>query len=512
MKNLLLSITLLSSLGVSAQLTASEEKEIQSIEQEIQFAKHDSVIVNSWIAWDNIIWRVDPELDFDLNKKVEELCQKNLKKSLSEAEKEFFSKNKAKALHNFGIVFYERGDYAKAVNYFSQSLKLKEELDDPRGEAASINNIGNIYLEQNNFEKAEEFYRRSLSISRTLEDDVGISSALSNIGLIYAGQKEYEKAIDHQTQSLEIRKKNQDKAGMAVCLSNIGQVYNEKGDHEQALVYYTEGLKLYQEENDAQGIAMSYSDFGLIYFKQGNHTKAIEFGKKSLALAQKRGTIMQESYTYKTLYQSYEETKDYKKVYEMHQFYIDIRGSLDSEENQKEMIRQEFQYSYDQKAAADSVKAVLAVKVKDASAKAHKKADDLKRQLEAKQERQQRTFLYGGLIIALLFGGFAFNRFRATSAHKRTIEGQKQLVDKAFNELEEKKTEILDSINYAKRIQNAILPSASVVKEYLKDSFILYKPKDIVAGDFYWLEFKDNKILFATADCTDMVFLGQWRV
>ena len=69
-------------------------------------------------------------------------------------------------------------------------------------------------------------------------------------------------------------------------------------------------------------------------------------------------------------------------------------------------------------------------------------------------------------------------------------------------QLELKSQEILDSINYAKRIQSAILPSGKVVKEYLNESFILYKPKDIVAGDFYWLEQKGKLVLFAAADCT----------
>jgi len=72
---------------------------------------------------------------------------------------------------------------------------------------------------------------------------------------------------------------------------------------------------------------------------------------------------------------------------------------------------------------------------------------------------------------------------------------QKELV-------EEKNTEILDSINYAKRIQSAILPPLKIVKEYLQESFILYKPKDVVAGDFYWMEHTNNKVLFAAADCT----------
>jgi serine phosphatase RsbU (regulator of sigma subunit) len=63
-------------------------------------------------------------------------------------------------------------------------------------------------------------------------------------------------------------------------------------------------------------------------------------------------------------------------------------------------------------------------------------------------------------------------------------------------------TDITDSISYAKNIQTAILPSKKIIKKLLRESFIYYKPKDIVAGDFYWLQERNNKVLFAAADCT----------
>lgn len=75
------------------------------------------------------------------------------------------------------------------------------------------------------------------------------------------------------------------------------------------------------------------------------------------------------------------------------------------------------------------------------------------------------------------------------------IRYQKEKIEQAHHEIK-------DSIAYAKRIQSAILPPQKLVKEYLKDSFILYKPKDVVAGDFYWMAHNDGKVLFAAADCT----------
>ena len=112
------------------------------------------------------------------------------------------------------------------------------------------------------------------------------------------------------------------------------------------------------------------------------------------------------------------------------------------------------------------------------------------------------------LIVIFVIGVIAFwNRSLKKEIRKRIeveeklqtslqeIQYQKLIVD-------EKSQEITDSIQYAKRIQSAILPSSKVIDEFLKDSFVLYKPKDIVAGDFYWLEAKEDRILFAAADCT----------
>ena len=501
MKHLLVLIGFLTSLGVNAQLSSDQSKQIDSLKQVITTAANDSTVINAWIAWDDIIWSVDPDLDFQLNNKIKVSCASNLKKSNSKKEKEFYKRNYAKALHNFGSIFYGKGDYAKAISYFTQSLKLKEEIGDLRGAAASINNIGNIYLERGNAKKAKEYYLRTLEISKTLKDKNAIASALSNIGLTCSNEEDFENAIHYQRKSLEIRKETGDKKGMAACLSNIGQVYNEKGEYDKALDFYSQGLKLYEEIGDKHGIGLSHNDFGLTYFLQGNYGKAIEFSNRALLVAKERGAKVQEKDTYKVLFQSYEAIKNYKKALEMHKFYTELKDSLDSEENQQEIIRQEFKYSYEKKAAADSVKAALADKVKDASLAAER-AENRQHMLEAKQLEQQKYVMFAGLGIALLFGGVVYNRFRKTSKQKRTIEDQKQQVDKAFEELEEKNTEILDSINYAKRIQNAILPSAAVMKEHLKESFVFYKPKAIVAGDFYWLEHKDDKILFAVADCT----------
>jgi len=111
------------------------------------------------------------------------------------------------------------------------------------------------------------------------------------------------------------------------------------------------------------------------------------------------------------------------------------------------------------------------------------------------------SFIYNNFNYVLIFAfistivesQFFWNQFT-----KRQLEVNEIL----RSDLETKNKEITDSIEYALRIQSAILPPQKIVKQYLENSFILYKPKDIVAGDFYWMETIDDVILFAACDCT----------
>ena len=93
----------------------------------------------------------------------------------------------------------------------------------------------------------------------------------------------------------------------------------------------------------------------------------------------------------------------------------------------------------------------------------------------------------------VIYVTYMFLKTRKTA--EKQINLQKSL-------LENKNKEVTDSINYAQRIQKAILPSHRLMESYLPKSFVLYLPKDIVSGDFYWVEKKGNKVFFAVADCT----------
>jgi len=544
MKNLLYIFLVLPLAGI-AQISAGKQAKVDSLQQVIKMANDDSIVVKSWIAWDNMIYAIDPDLDFVLNYKIDSLCSVNLNKNLSNSARFFFHKAQGNALNVLGIVFNQRGDYSKAIDYYTKSFTSQEKIGNKKGMVNAINNAGFIYQKQGNFAKAVNHYAKGLNIAEEIGSKKGISDSYNNLGLINYEQGDYFKAIDYYTKCLAIREEIEDKRGMGSCFNNIGIIYSDQGDFEKTFDYYTKSLKIAEELGDESFMANTYNNFGAAYQRKGNNVKAIDYYTKSLAIqesigdqngmsstlnnignihyeqndyveaknyslralniAQKIGMPLKTQNASQVLSLIYQKLGNYKEGLAMYQLYINMRDSILSEANQKEVIRQEYKYQYEKQ--ADST-AIEQLKKDELALAEEKRKEDI-----ATKENEKNNLIIGsgagGLGLVLLFTVFVVNRLRITRKQKDIIETQKSeveeqkgVVEKAHEQLEEKNTEIMDSIAYAKRIQSAILPPTKLVKEYLSESFILYKPKDIVAGDFYWMEHKDNQVLFAAADCT----------
>ena len=157
----------------------------------------------------------------------------------------------------------------------------------------------------------------------------------------------------------------------------------------------------------------------------------------------------------------------YPEALKMYDLYVEYYDSVRSEDNSNEILKQRLNYEHREQQLADSIQHAEQEKINAEQQKA-KDAEIAKQDAEIKAKQNEQYMLYGGLSIVFVFALFIFNRFRVTRRQKSIIEEQKHQVDAAYDELEEKNTEILDSINYAKRIQSAILPPDKLVKEYMQ--------------------------------------------
>lgn len=416
------------------------------------------------------------------------------KQSLDLQEQLKNQKGIAGTLNNMGVIFEKQGNYARAIDFYTRSLSIQEKLNNQAEIASSLLNIGNIYDNQHEYDKALKYYKRSLDMEQQQKNKEGISKCLYNIADVYADKGELDTALVYHEKSLKIKEELGNKDGIANSMSLIGSIYLNKGDYKKAKEYNNKSLKISREIGYKSGIVIALQNLSQIYFELGQFQRSIELGQQSLKIARDIGIANETKNIAYTLYQSYKNENQYKDALDMHELYISTRDTIESQENQKEVIRQEYKYAYEKQALADSIKNAELQKVKDAELAAQKAISE--------QQKLRSYFLYGGLIVAIFIGIFIYNRLKLTRKQKGIIEEQKEQVDHAFHQLEEKNIQILDSIKYAKRIQSAILPPEKLVSNYLQNSFILYKPKDIVAGDFYWLEPLGEQVLFAAADCT----------
>jgi serine phosphatase RsbU (regulator of sigma subunit)/Tfp pilus assembly protein PilF len=417
------------------------------------------------------------------------------KKGLNIQEKINDKSGVARALLNIGSVYEEYGDIVQALEYYQSSLKIRELINDERGIANCLNNIGIVQLKQKSYSKSLMYFFKALKLYEKI-NEIGLKSiVLSNIGLVYQNQQNFNSALVYYLKAQKIQEENGDEFNLTHTLNNIGSYYLSLKKYDLALEYFNRNLKLQERLQYKKGKAVTLSNMADALFNTGKISESQKLAEESIKLLQELGFPDKISSTSYLLSKIYAQTGNYKGAFSMFVLYKKMNDSINNIDNRKAAIQKELQYEYDKKVAADSVRI-----------EADKKINEVK----FRQEKTQRYTLYGGLFVLLCVAVFIFNRLQITKKQNVIIENQKMEVELKNEEIthqkdlvEEKQKEIIDSINYAKRIQQAVLTGEDIWNKVSKEHFILFKPKDIVSGDFYWAyNTPNNRSVFALADCT----------
>lgn len=393
----------------------------------------------------------------------------------------------ANCCNNLGLAYYSVGDIPKALTYYERAITIRETTSDHMGMGNTYNNIGLLYHSQNDTIKALEYYRKSLNERTLIDDHKGIAQSLNNIGTIFDDYGNYDSTRYYCQKSLDVCEAHSNQKGMAIALINLGNLYKKHHILDTALIYYFRSLEIRKKLGTRSTMAKSMCAIGEVYLDLGKNDSALSYGIRSLEISQEFDYPENIANAAQLLYKAYEKMGNGIKALEMYKLYITNRDRINNEESQQATAHQQARYQYEKQKALDDALHAHAIAIE-----------------EEKQVKQKIAIVSAiiGLVLVVVFLIFVFNRLRITRQQKHIIEAQKRIVENAHELLEHRNSEIMDSINYARRIQNAILPPQKLITQLLPDSFILYRPKDIVAGDFYWLEQKNDKILFAVADCT----------
>ena len=461
-KPIIFFIVLFSFTSVSmAQFSPETKAKIKRYKKLLKTAKHDTTRVAALFNWDQLIYLSDPKLDVELNRRIEKICSTNLKeKNISKKEKKYFNERLCSALNNIGLFYRDIGNYPKALEYYNRGLLLAEKINSQVDISNLLNNIGIVYIDTDEKDKAIGYLNKSFKIALEMGDSSGVASSYNNIGIIYMTQKKYDISFEYHKKALELRKKLGDKFGEGASLMNIGLYYQNIKQYTKAEQYFMDGIKTGQSINNQKTVASGYSYLGALFLEKGDKANALKYYEITLINAQESGEALALLSSSRNLFNLYEEIGNTKKALEMHIIFIAIRDSLDLINAKKESARIEFQHEYEKRAAADSV---------------HNLAEKKLHQTRLDHEKKQKIYLYIGLGLALFFGIFMFSRFRITHRQKITIQEQKSVVEqqKLIVEdqkhiVEEKQREVMASIEYAKRIQHALLPSKKYVDKNLE--------------------------------------------
>ncbi len=417
-------------------------------------------------------------------------------------------KELARTLTNLGSIYRIYGIFSKAVDFDLQALKYYEEVGYKDGSAWLFLNIGRLYKEMEEYDKALTNAEKSFKIYQSLEkksgNKTGITLCLNEFASIYYKSGNLEKALEYQKQVLKINEEEVNKHAIANSIAEIGKIYYEKKDYSMALAFLNQSVDLKKEINDNSGLASIYRYIGDTYLELDYLYKAEIFIKKGIEKAEEQKLRTELKECYASLSKLYTQKGDYENAFKYQNLFSELKDSL----NIKSITKLEMQFEFDKKQQQNEFER----KQKEAMHKA-----ELQRQKILKD-----SFIIG-FVLMLILAFFIFKNYREKKksnielrakneeilqqkeeimAQRDEIEKQKNVAEQQRDQIQHQNKVITDSIQYAKRIQTAVLPRTDILESYFNEHFILYKPRDIVSGDFYWFtEIQDNLIVVA-ADCT----------
>lgn len=399
------------------------------------------------------------------------------------SEKINFKRGMQLALNNIGVAYMNSELLNKALSYFLKSLKIAEESGNTAGLGSMYFNCAQVYRRTGNIRKSNEYLLKTKQVAEVKHDTNLISLAYTNLSTGYRNLHILDSAryyLNLAKTTLNAQSSNSAKFNYYL---NEALFLVETGEHRKALEAFLKMRPYATALNDEITLLINIAEE---YATLKDQAKALDYFKEAYALSLKIKTYNNLAYISYAIAGIYEARGDYKKSAEMMRLHLTYKDSADQHIRVQQIAQQQLEFDYQRKQVSDSLRFEHKEKLKNAElqvaeAKLHK-------------EKYFRILLVVLLVFIVLFAAFIYNRFLLAKKQKQIIEGQKQIV-------ELKNREILDSINYAKRLQSAILPQISDIRRELELA-ILYLPKDIIGGDFYFFEKHGGYTFFAVCDCT----------
>ena len=363
----------------------------------------------------------------------------------------------------------------RRIKHLLNAIKLAGKVNDSLNISRANFGIGTYYFWNQNIDLSLKYIKESINYCPTKINPLEKATFLMSYGVVIQNQN-LEESIKYHEEALKIKRDVNAWNAIPISLNNLAELKLELKDTAKALQFLDESIVISSEYKIDD--AKVYAEFikGIILSNQKDYNSAISHLEQSVEWWENNGYLKDLPRAYNVLANTYKYKGESTLAMLTLEKLIFIKDSINEINKQQSIQELETKYETEKKELEIEKQTQAAIVAK-------------------KSERMQLIVFSIIAFLLIVNTIYFFNRYKKQKRDKETISDQKIL-------LEVKSQEVKDSITYAKRIQNAILPSNKILKEQLLNCFILYKPKDIVAGDFYWMETVKDKVLFAAADCT----------
>ena len=395
-------------------------------------------------------------------------AKKYAEQALEISEKNKYEEGVAISAENIGKFYHSQGEYQDAYKYFFQALSSKQKQGDQTGIALCNNQIANTLIRMDRFDEAIQYYNQSVNINQSIDDFKGLTISLTNLGGAYYEKEDYDRSIEYHRQALNLADSLGDRGIIAINLTRLAETYFRMDENKDALSAYRQLLVMGQKDGDMQHILKAYQGISKIFAEEGEYKKAYE--NYQYYIKEKENEFLDDKIAYQRI-----EDQIRKKLE------VETEGKNDANEklNQQRFI------NYAIGAATVFLLIIIVILFRNNVQKQR-----INRVLERKRNEIE------------LKNNKLEEQTKKIEAQNESINRKNATLEATFKEIERKNKDITASINYAKRIQESMLPRTSKITDALPEHFILFRPRDIVSGDFYWFAKRDQKLILAAVDCT----------
>jgi serine phosphatase RsbU (regulator of sigma subunit) len=437
----------------------SQEVDLDSLQKEIDVKASDNTSIKELIQLGEKYraWNLDAAMQC-ANAALERARESTNKEVLVNAEL------------MLGIVYQDKSDFVNAALWITQAERLAEEINYPWGLLRCFNSLGNCYALQKQSQVAIGYYQKALNLCTALKQDKKRATILGNIGNILYERSEKDRtyldsALVFYQRAYEMDLALHDTDRMVSMLNNMGLVYGDKQNYNKVRALMAEERPMIEKSRNFDAKVNYYNCLSRLYSYEKNYKVSELYLDSCFALATEVGSVNMYSEVYISRAENAYEQGDFKRAYDFLSIYKHLTDSILNAENFATAADIQHRYEREKK----------------------------QREIEKLTHRNQnqRIIITSVIVFFLVMVAFAIVLYR------RLIENRKQKTI-----IEQQRNEMLDSIHYAKRIQTALLASEEMLRHHLSEHFILYKPKDIVSGDFYWATSLGDEFIFCLGDCT----------